>query len=40
MYVNPFPFGVFIGVLGTIIVEVVILFIAAVNKGDDDNERD
>lgn len=34
MYVNPFPFGIFIGVLSTIIVEVAILLIVAANKGD------
>lgn len=34
MYVNPIPFGIFIGVVSTIIVEVVALFIWAAHKGD------
>lgn len=34
MYVNPFPFGIFIGVIGTIILEVIIAVIVA--KGDED----
>ena len=25
MYVNPFPFGVFIGVIGTVLVEIVLI---------------
>lgn len=25
MYVNPFPFGVFIGVIGTVLVEITLL---------------
>lgn len=29
MYVNPIPFGIFIGVVSTIVVEVVVLIIAA-----------
>lgn len=29
MYVNPIPFGIFIGVVGTIVVEVVALIILA-----------
>ena len=36
MYINPFPFGVVIGVVSTIVVEVVALIIFAVcsNKGE------
>lgn len=35
MYVNPIPFGIFIGVVSTIVVEVVALIIAAAcSKGD------
>lgn len=35
MYVNPFPFGVFIGVVGTILTEILALVIYAVSsKGD------
>ena len=34
MYVNPFPFGIFIGVIGTIILEIIIAVIVA--KGDKD----
>ena len=36
MYINPFPFGVVIGVVSTIVVEVVALIILAVcsNKGE------
>lgn len=30
MFVNPFPFGVFIGIIGTITVEVVALIVAAI----------
>lgn len=33
MYVNPIPFGVFIGVVSTLVVEFVILLIVAANKG-------
>lgn len=29
MYVNPFPFGVIVGVVGTILVEIAIIVIAA-----------
>ena len=29
MYVNPFPFGIFIGVLSTLIIEVIALIIIA-----------
>ena len=29
MYVNPFPFGIFIGALSTIVIEVAILIIIA-----------
>ena len=29
MYVNPIPFGIFIGVVSTIVVEVVIIIILA-----------
>lgn len=36
MYVNPFPFGVFIGVIGTILVGLAALIILAVSKGDKD----
>lgn len=25
MYINPFPFGIFIGVISTIVIEVVVL---------------
>lgn len=35
MYVNPFPFGVFMGVIGTISLEVAICIIAYLrHKGD------
>ena len=36
MYVNPIPFGIFIGVVSTIVVEVVALIIYAIctSKGD------
>lgn len=30
MYVNPYPFGIFIGILGTVIVEITALVIYAV----------
>ena len=34
MYVNPFPFGVFIGVIGTFVFEVTICIIAVLcSKG-------
>ncbi len=36
MYVNPFPFGVFIGVIGTLLVGLAGLIILAVIKGDKD----
>lgn len=29
MYVNPFPFGVVVGIVGTIVVEIAALVIAA-----------
>ncbi len=29
MYVNPFPFGVCVGVIGTILVEIAIIVVAA-----------
>jgi hypothetical protein len=29
MYVNPFPFGVTVGVVGTILVEIILIVIAA-----------
>lgn len=32
MYVNPIPFGIFVGVVGTIVVEVVALIIFALCK--------
>ena len=32
MYINPFPFGIFIGVIGTVVVEVVALVIIAMIK--------
>ena len=36
MYVNPFPFGIFIGVIGTVFVEIVGLIILAItSKGDE-----
>lgn len=34
MYVNPIPFGIFIGVVSTIVLEVVGLIILAMCKGD------
>ena len=34
MYVNPFPFGVFIGVVSTIILEIAALIIIGTCKGD------
>ena len=36
MFVNPFPFGIFIGVISTITVEIIAIIIAAsrINKGD------
>lgn len=34
MYVNPIPFGIFIGVVSTIIVEVVILIGIAISRGN------
>ena len=34
MYVNPFPFGVFIGVISTIVLEIAALIIIAACKGD------
>lgn len=36
MYVNPLPFGIFIGVISTIVVEVVALIIWGIHKGDKD----
>ena len=32
MYVNPIPFGIFIGVVSTIVVEVVALIIWGINS--------
>ncbi len=32
MYVNPFPFGVVVGIVGTIVVEVAALFIAVATR--------
>ena len=32
MYVNPFHFGVFLGVIGTFTLEVVILILAALSR--------
>lgn len=32
MYVNPIPFGIFIGVVSTIVVEVVALIIVAIRN--------
>ena len=34
MYVNPIPFGIFLGVVGTIALEVVALIIYALWKGN------
>ena len=35
MYVNPFPFGVFLGIIGTFVVEVTAIIIAVLcHKGD------
>lgn len=34
MYVNPIPFGLFLGVVGTIVVEVIALIIYAMCKGN------
>ena len=33
MYVNPIPFGIFIGVVSTIVVEIFAILIIAFNKG-------
>ena len=33
MYVNPFPFGIFIGAVCTLTIEVIALIIYALNKG-------
>ena len=33
MYAKPMPFGIFIGVVSTIVIEVVILIIAAMSNG-------
>ena len=33
MYVNPIPFGIFIGVVSTIVVEVVALIICGICSG-------
>ena len=32
MYVNPFPFGIVVGVVGTILVEIVILVVAVCTR--------
>lgn len=37
MYINPFPFGIFIGVIGTIVAEILSLVIIA-NRGKGDDE--
>ena len=37
MYINPFPFGIFIGVIGTIVSEILSLVIIA-NRGKGDDE--
>ena len=34
MYLNPFPFGLFVGVVSTIVLEVVALIIFGVTKGN------
>ena len=34
MYVNPIPFGIFIGVVSTIVVEVVILIAMAIARSN------
>lgn len=34
MYVNPIPFGIFIGVVSTIVVEVVALIILAIKRSN------
>ena len=34
MYVNPIPFGIFIGVVSTIVIEVVILIGIAIARGN------
>lgn len=35
MYVNPFPFGIFIGVIGTILVGILgLVILASCDKGD------
>ena len=33
MYVNPIPFGIFVGVVSTIVVEFVAILIIAYSKG-------
>ena len=34
MYVNPIPFGIFIGVVSTIVVEVVALILWGIKRSD------
>lgn len=34
MYVNPIPFGIFLGVVGTVVIEVIALIIYALSKGN------
>ena len=34
MYINPFPFGIIIGVVGTLFIEIAILIAIAISKGD------
>ena len=34
MYVNPIPFGIFLGVVSTVVIEVVALIIYALSKGN------
>lgn len=34
MYVNPIPFGIFIGVVSTIVVEIIILIGVAISRGN------
>ena len=34
MYLNPFPFGIVIGVISTIVVEIVVLIALAIERSD------
>ena len=34
MYLNPFPFGIVIGVVSTIVVEIVVLIALAIERSD------